>query len=130
MRALLTLLVLLATPAAGAPLSPEAFAARVGGRTIAWTTPDGQLHGTEQYLPGQRVIWRFADDICLRGTWQAQADRVCFTYEDGRGAQCWHFAETDEGLTARAEGAPSTERLIAGAESRAPLACPTPWLGS
>ncbi|PKP84579.1 MAG: hypothetical protein CVT80_07375 [Alphaproteobacteria bacterium HGW-Alphaproteobacteria-2] len=131
MRRVIGLALLLgAAPVAAADLVAPEFAARVSGRTIAWSTADGRLHGMEQYLPGGAVIWRFPGETCMQGRWQGVGTRICFTYDGLPGTQCWHFAESADALTALAEGAPEEERLVATGESRVPLACPGPWLGS
>jgi len=131
MRLRLSLAIALAAaPALAEPLSPEAFAARVLGRTVTWSTAEGQPHGAEQYLPDRRVIWRFRGEDCQRGHWFGDGGLICFVYEDLPGLQCWQFSETAEGLTALAEGAPPSERLVATGESREPIGCPGPWLGS
>lgn len=127
---LILALALAASPALAEPLSPEAFAARVLGRTITWSTADGRPHGIEQYLPDRQVIWRFGGEDCQRGHWFGDGGLVCFVYEDLPGLQCWRFREGDGGLTALAEGAPPEDRLVATAQSRAPIDCPGPWLGS
>lgn len=130
-RVIALALTLGAAHAAAGELAQPEFAARVTGRTIAWSSTDGRLHGMEQYLPGGKVVWRFPGAPCMAGRWQgAGAARICFTYENLPGTQCWHFTESAGGLTALAEGAPEEERLVATGESHMPLACPGPWLGS
>lgn len=131
MRRVIALALALGTaPALAEDLAAPEFAARVTGRTIAWSSADGRLHGLEQYLPGGEVVWRFPDGPCMAGRWQGEGAHVCFTYDTLPGTQCWRFSEEAAGLTALAEGAPEEDRLIASGESRAPLACPQPWLGS
>lgn len=131
MRRVIGLALLLgAAPVAAAELSAPDFEARVTGRTIAWSSVEGRLHGMEQYLPGGAVIWRFPDEPCMAGRWHGEGARICFTYDTLPGTQCWSFAEGAEGLTALAEGTPEEERLLATDENRTPLACPGPWLGS
>lgn len=123
MRACLVLL-LLATPALaeeGAPLSPEEFEALTTGRTITYSS-GGTYYGTEQYMPGRRVIWTFGD-ICQQGHWQAEGEMICFTYNDSPAPSCWIFRRHDGGLAAWDDDDPEGEPLVSTYQSRAPMAC-------
>jgi len=116
-------------PAAGeTPLSAEAFAETVTGKTLYFTRR-GAPYGAEQYLPGREVIWTFLDGRCVRGRWYPSRDHICFVYENEPEPQCWDFLETDRGLAARGEGADPINDLVVAGESRAPLACEGPVPG-
>ena len=123
MRAAL-LLALLAGPAFAAedrPLSPEAFEALTTGRTIVYSSGDS-YYGTEQYLPGRRVIWTFGDQ-CLRGRWEAAGDHICFVYEDDPEPSCWTFRKREGGLAAWSDNDPEGAPLVSTYQSPVPMAC-------
>lgn len=97
-RALALLAVLcFATPLAaeipaseGPPLNAEAFDALTLGKTWDTYDPSG-LYGIEEFLPGQRSIWRDADG-CSFGRWEAVGDQICFYYEDQpERPVCWVY---------------------------------------
>ncbi|HPE26034.1 hypothetical protein [Albidovulum sp.] len=118
------LIALVASPALGAddrPLSAEAFAALTTGRTITYSS-GGIYYGTEQYLPGRRVIWTFGD-YCQEGRWDARDDMICFTYEDDEAPSCWIFRRRADGLAAWDDDDPEGEPLVSTYQSRAPMAC-------
>lgn len=115
--------------AEGAIESGPAFDAATRGRTFFYTR-DGQPYGVEQYLPGQRVIWAFTGDDCLRGSWFANAGAICFVYEDAPGVtQCWTFRQTAAGLEGNVVGDDQTSPLIARRSSPEPMACMGPDVG-
>ena len=140
-RILLTLLLsgLMPHPAAMAAEGAKAmtgaeFGAYVTGRTLDYAQ-DGQLFGTEKYLPGRRVVWAFAGAPCQFGHWFEKEGAICFAYDGQDGLQCWQFHRSATGLVARymapadAEaGQPSTELAEVG-DAQKPLVCPGPDLG-
>lgn len=122
----------LATPAAAETLvPPEAFEVMAEGRTLHFTL-DGLPFGSEQFLPGRRTIWRFADAECEYGVWRAEGDRICFSYRSIQGPVCWRFLQAADGfLAAQVEGDAETGlRLRMSGIETAPLACPGPRVGS
>jgi len=120
----------LAARADVAPLDAKAFEALTLGRTFFYTR-QGQPFGTEQYLPDHKVIWAFTGDDCLKGTWVAQGDAICFSYEDAPDqTQCWYFNQTDAGLEGHFIGAdPAEPPLIARQSSPEPMGCMGPDVG-
>lgn len=112
----------------GLPLGAEAFDARTVGRTITYLS-EGQPYGVEQYLPGRKVLWAFAEGACKEGTWFQAGDQICFDYQDENGLQCWAFYDTDEGLVASFEGRTDLAPLVSLRESPEPLACEGPDVG-
>lgn len=110
------------------PLSAEEFDARTIGRTITYSA-FGQPYGVEQYLPGHKVIWAFAEGECKEGTWFQDGDYICFDYRDDSGLQCWTFHDTPEGLMARFLGDDENEPLVSLSESTEPLSCQGPEVG-
>jgi len=133
MHALILSLALLLVPlvagAGEAPLTGGEFEARTTGRTMTYAV-DGKVYGTEQYLPGNRVIWAFEGDDCVRGTWEETAGRICFLYEDDPEPACWQFFDDGGRLTARFDGDPEGARLKEVAQSPEPMNCPGPEVGA
>jgi hypothetical protein len=122
--------------AAGAALAdgvvaPEAFEAMSEGRTLYFSL-DGEAFGAEQYFPGRRSLWRFADGTCDRGRWRAEGERICFVYERTPWPQCWIFLRRGEGYTASLvqDGAEAGLVLELSGSDTEPLACPGPDVGS
>lgn len=117
----------LALPAAAqAPLTAEEFEAYATGKTLSYAL-GGQVFGTEQYLPGRRVVWAFEGSDCQYGRWYPQGEQICFAYEDGE-PQCWVFARDGSGLSARYMNDPGLQ-LSEVAQSPEPLTCPGPDVG-
>jgi hypothetical protein len=111
------------------PLTGAQFGAYATGKTLTFSQ-GGNTYGTEQYLPGNRVLWAFEGDICRKGRWYAEADLICFVYDHDPSPQCWTFWQSDNGLNARFEGdAPGTE-LSEVARSPRPLQCAGPDVGA
>lgn len=118
------LLALLSGPALAAddlPLTAREFEALTTGRTITYSS-GGTYYGTEQYLPGRRVIWTFGS-TCREGTWAPDGDMICFTYEDRTESSCWQFRRRDGGLAAWSGDDLEGEPLISTDQSRVPMAC-------
>lgn len=122
-------LLFIAAPAfAQEPMSGAEFEAYATGRTLTYAT-EGGVFGTEQYLPGRRVIWAFTDDICKEGSWYEDREMICFAYEDPSAPQCWKFWREGDGLKAQFEGDPAGTELFEVAQSDEPLRCPGPDVG-
>ncbi|MGY6632658.1 MAG: hypothetical protein ACXIU8_02830 [Alkalilacustris sp.] len=117
-----------ATQPLGPPLSPEAFEAQVTGHTFDFLL-GGAPYGTEQYLPGRRVIWAFTDGPCREGSWFPRDDRICFEYDDEPGRlHCWSFHDTPEGLAARSLGM-GDDGVVIMRRRAGPMSCPGPEVG-
>ncbi|MBP7000239.1 hypothetical protein [Amaricoccus sp.] len=130
-------LVALLVAAAASPglaesvVAPDAFEAMSVGRTLHFTL-DGQPFGSEQFFPGRRTLWRYAEEGCQRGVWRAEGAAICFAYEGMEGAICWRFLDTGAGhAAALVEGGAETGfRLKLDHIDAAPLDCPGPEVGS
>lgn len=127
------LCLLLATPAIaqddpGAPMTAEEFDARTLGKTITYSA-GGTPYGIEEYRPGHKVVWAFAEGDCREGDWFQQGDQICFDYHDETALQCWIFRDSPAGLTAQFQGDAQSEPLVSLTESDKPLNCPGPEVG-
>jgi hypothetical protein len=132
------LLALLALPAlwtgplsaaAQEPMTAEEFEAYATGKTLSYAQ-GAEIWGTEQYLPGRRVVWAFSEDECQYGTWYQQGENICFVYDNDPTPQCWTFWRQGDGLRARFEGNPDGTELAEVGQSEEPLACPGPDVGA
>ncbi|WP_284163632.1 hypothetical protein [Frigidibacter sp. SD6-1] len=110
------------------PLQGEAFDKAVTGRTFHYRAGPTSF-GTEQYLPGRRVIWAYTGDDCVKGVWYPEGEDICFLYEDQEGPVCWSFATTDTGLVARSLGNPDLPPLTGRQTLPGTLACLGPDVG-
>lgn len=122
-------LITLPLAAADAPMTGAEFEAYALGKTLTYAI-EGQVFGTEQYLPGRKVIWAYNGQECQHGTWYEQADAICFVYETDPAAQCWRFFQGGAGLMAEFVGDPAGTALKEVAQSQAPLFCPGPAIGA
>lgn len=123
--------LVLAGPLAAAaqePMTADQFDAYATGKTLSFAQGD-MVWGTEQYLPGRRVVWAFSDSECQYGTWYQQDEQICFVYDNDPAPQCWTFWMQGDRLRARFAGDPDGTELAEVGESREPLACPGPDLG-
>jgi hypothetical protein len=117
-----------ATPVADAPMSGAEFDAYATGKTLSYAQ-DGVVWGSEQYLPGRKVIWAFAEDDCQYGHWYEDQGNICFLYDNDPNAQCWKFFREATGLRAIFMGADGGTSLSEVAQSTTPLTCPGPDVG-
>jgi|LauGreDrversion4_2_1035121.scaffolds.fasta_scaffold1003611_2 hypothetical protein len=115
--------------AAAEPMTAEEFDAYATGKTLSYALGD-EIWGTEQYLPGRRVIWAFSQDECQYGTWYPQGDEICFVYDNDPTPQCWTFWQQGGGLRARFAGDPAGTELAEVGQSSDPLVCPGPDVGA
>ena len=113
----------------GPPLSAEEFDALTRGKTITYAEA-GRIYGIEEYRPGRKVVWAFAEGDCREGDWFAQGAQICFDYHDPEtGLQCWTFHRRGKDIVAWFEGERSGEPLVSLQESPEPLNCPGPEIG-
>lgn len=112
----------------GAPMDAAQFDARTLGKTITYSA-GGVPYGIEQYRPGRKVVWAFAEGDCREGDWFQQGAQICFDYHDETPLQCWTFHDSPAGLVARFEGRSDDEPLVSLKESTVPLNCPGPEVG-
>jgi hypothetical protein len=105
-----------------APLSPEAFDALTRGKTMDTATAAG-VYGVETFLPGRKVIWRDADR-CVAGHWQAEEDRICFTYDDKPGRPvCWTYFDKGDFIQGWFEGEGPVSEPIMLTPGEGPVSC-------
>ncbi len=130
MRPLALAVCLAALPAAAqdTPMTAAEFDAYSTGKTLTYAR-NGAIWGTEQYLPGRRVIWAFTADECKDGIWYSDQDAICFVYEDQPDIQCWTFYLTSSGLSARFLGDPDGTPLSEVAQTAGPMPCMGPGVG-
>jgi hypothetical protein len=109
-------------------ISPEKFKAYATGKTL-YFAQKGAPYGVEQYLPGQKSIWQYADGTCTRGIWYARNELICFLYEGDSQEQCWRFLQDGERYAARADGnLPENDLYVVGRDEQA-IDCKAPDLG-
>lgn len=114
----------------GPPLTGAEFEAYTTGRTLTYAQ-DGQVFGTEQYLPGRQVMWAFEGSACQKGHWYEAGEFICFLYDDEPDRpQCWTFQMDDGNLRARYSGDPEGTDLAEVGASDGPLNCPGPDVGA
>lgn len=134
MRPVLILAALLLAPLPalaedlGPPMTADQFDARTVGKTITYSS-GGQAYGIEEYRPGHKVVWAFAEGDCREGDWFQEGEQICFDYHDETGLQCWTFHDGPDGLVALFEGRADGEPLVSLEESPEPLNCPGPDVG-
>ena len=128
--ALLALPALADPPTAnfGTPLSAGEFDGYATGKTLTYAS-GGTVWGSEQYLPGHRVLWAFTGQPCESGQWFAQNDAICFVYENNPGPNCWHFYHGPAGLIAAFIGQGGNVLSEVG-QSAVPMQCPGPDVGT
>lgn len=74
----------------GPPLDARAFDALTLGKRMDTFDPF-TLYGIEEFLPGQRAIWKDALG-CKTATWDQVGDQICFYYEDDpENPDCWIY---------------------------------------
>ena len=133
MRWLAFLAVVLASPAhaegdlpGGPPLDAKGFDAVTLGKRMDTYNPN-LIYGVEEFLPGQRSLWRDGDG-CVRATWEQVGDQICFTYENHPDSpDCWVYNLVEGELWGWYQGRPEgpAVRLIAGSSA---MDCG--WIGS
>lgn len=117
-----------AAQAADAPLTASEFEAYATGKTLSYAQ-GGIVWGSEQYLPGRKVIWAFTEDDCQYGHWFEDAGNICFVYDADPDPQCWRFFRDRSGLRAVFMEDGGGTLLSEVGQSDKPLACPGPDLG-
>jgi hypothetical protein len=110
------------------------FEAYVTGRTLTFAE-NGFVYGIEEYLSNRRVRWAFIEDECQEGYWyETQIDggpMICFVYENAPdNHQCWTFFQSARGLKARFMNDPNARELYEVQQSREPMICLGPRVGS
>lgn len=113
----------------GPPLTAEQFDALTRGKTITYSA--GSItYGIEEYRPGRRVVWAFAEGDCEEGDWFQQGEQICFDYHSPDvGLQCWTFHMQGNALVAWFEGKKDGSPLVSLDTSDKPLNCPGPEVG-
>ena len=74
----------------GPALDAQGFDALTRGKRMDTFDPNN-LYGVEEFLPGQRSIWKDASG-CKKATWEQVGDQICFHYEDRPDEPvCWVY---------------------------------------
>jgi hypothetical protein len=126
------LLVFASTPvhAAEPAMTAAEFEAYVEGKTLYYSGLGGNF-GIEQYLSGRRVIWQFLNGECEYGKWyESEAGQICFVYEEDPVPKCWTFRSEDGALAAKFESQPMGAELYEARQTRDPLQCRGPEVGT
>ena len=110
-------------------LSPEDFRRYAEGQTLYFSLL-GTPYGVEQYLPGNRVIWQYADGSCVRGIWYPKGGLICFVYEGDGEELCWQFFQDGQSFIARAVDMEAPADLKVIGRDRQPIACEAPGVGA
>jgi hypothetical protein len=111
---------------AGPALTARSFDALTLGKRFDTFDPN-DLYGVEEFLPGQRSLWRDARG-CKSATWYQAGDMICFRYEDDpENPDCWVYKTIDGVLWGWLDGQANgpTVRLI---EGTTPMTCD--WIGA
>ncbi len=111
-----------------APMTAAEFEAYATGKTLTYAR-DGQIWGTEQYLPGRKVIWAFTADECREGVWYEDQGAICFVYDGDGLPQCWDFYLEADRLSARFLGDSDGVPLSEVAQTDGPMPCAGPDVG-
>lgn len=78
-------------------LTPDEFEAKVAGRATQIYQLNGELFGTEYFLPKRRTIWQMAGESqCFLGSWVPRNGLVCYQYQGGFGSCLRYFVEADK----------------------------------
>ncbi len=101
----------------------------VTGRTLTYSRPGDPHYGAEQYFPGRRVTWAFADGYCMDGHWYPKDGLICFAYHDLDGEICWEFFLRSGRLAARVAGDPPGETVYIVDEKEGGIDCKLPGVG-
>ena len=119
----------MALPAfAAEPVGVAEFEAYATGKTLTHAV-GGKVYGTEQYLPGRRVIWAYKDQECTEGYWYEQNASICFVYDDHPAPQCWTYHRDKTALFATFVDDPVGAEPSLVQESPGPVTCSGPDLG-
>lgn len=74
----------------GPALDAKSFDALTRGKRMDTYDPQ-TLYGVEEFLPGQKSIWKDAQG-CKLATWEQIGDQICFFYEDRpNDPACWIY---------------------------------------
>lgn len=106
------------------------FEAFVTGKTLDFIE-DGQPYGSEEFLPGRRVNWRYVGEIdCHAGTYEQNAEYICFNYDGEDELSCSTFWLEGDKLMSRFSDALPDEPLSIATAAQQPLSCGITTTGS
>ena len=111
-------------------MSAAEFDAYTAGKTLTFGSVGNPAYGVEQYQPNRRVVWSFLDGECSNGVWYESKGSICFRYDSDPEPKCWKFYDEPDGFCAVFMNRPDTSALFEARDSRKPLICPGPNLGS
>ncbi|MFM7334795.1 MAG: hypothetical protein ACKO2N_14235 [Tabrizicola sp.] len=122
MRLALTLILAVQAAQAQTPMTPEEFERWATGKTLDYAT-DGQVWGSEAYLPGRRVVDADTGGPCRDGSWYADGDAVCFVYPDFDGTHCWLYWREGDAVFAKPVLSAPEDAPQRVSPAATPLAC-------
>jgi hypothetical protein len=96
-------------------LDGAAFDALTRGRRFDTFGP-WDLYGIEEFLPGQRSVWKDALG-CKAGRWKEENGQICFYYEGRPDVPvCWVYKQKADAIWGWYQGDPAgaTVRLVPG----------------
>ena len=105
----------------GPALTAETFDALTRGKRMDTYDPNN-LYGVEEFLSGQRSVWRDTQG-CMSATWKQVGEQICFFYEDRpNDPDCWVYKEHKGAIWGWYNGQPdgSVVRLVPG---DSPMTC-------
>ncbi|MGL4236266.1 hypothetical protein [Tabrizicola sp.] len=109
-------------------MTPDEFDAWSVGKTLDYSV-NGEVWGSETYLPGRKVLDADVGGPCVEGSWYAEGDAVCFVYPAREGVHCWRFWREGGQVMAQYLSATPDDppQLVTVADG--PLQCPGPDVG-
>jgi hypothetical protein len=116
--------------AAGAQslMTAEEFDAWSRGKTLDYSV-DGQIYGSERYLPGRKTVDANAGGPCVDGVWYPEGDAICFVYAAYEGTHCWRYWREGGAVFAKPVTAAPEEPPQRVTVAESPLTCPGPDVG-
>lgn len=128
-RLVLALCLLASAASAQTPMTPEEFETWATGRTLDYAV-DGNIWGSEAYLPGREVMDADTGGPCRSGHWYPKGGAVCFVYDGLPGEHCWRFWREGDEVLARALSADRDSPAQSVTPAAGPLVCPAPDVGA
>lgn len=114
--------LLLAPMALAQPMTPEDFEAFATGRTLDYAV-DGQVWGSETYLPDRSVLDADTGGPCRTGRWYPDGPAVCFVYDGSDQRHCWLYWREGGTVLAKPQAAGPDAPAQTVSPASAPLNC-------
>ncbi len=107
-------------------LTAQEFEALTKGRVFATWQSDGvTLFGHEEFLPGRKVMWKYADGECLPGRWAFENGSVCYRYDGDDDPSCLRYTKDGSRIIGEQWGTdgPAGSRVVLSVSDDGPLNC-------